>query len=293
MINFHKYGFLDVRKLNSYINEDTYWLHYYNPVWLFLWSDMYKPEIAFTNDFIFIRFYLDEIGYCYFPPINPKKNVYQGIKLMEQDAKERDIDFNLAPVTLEEFYRLKEYNIELFDNKSLGSYIYNISDLAFFEGDKYKKINKNIKIFIKSNPNVSFKKIVKEDINSILEFITKYTYNDNSIYYFKRLNMIKTALEHFYEFDLKGYILYEEKDELIEVIGFCFGSVFQNQVDLHEIMAKDLDSYYVLLSTFSKSCLQYAKYINFENDLGIKSLKEEKERLYPIRIENYFATFNI
>ena len=55
MINFHKLGYLDIRKLKAFTDTKNFWLHTYNPNWLFLWSDLYKPEIAFTNEFIFIR----------------------------------------------------------------------------------------------------------------------------------------------------------------------------------------------------------------------------------------------
>ena len=97
MINFHKFGFLDAKKLRDYLLDENYWLCRYNPIWLFVWSDLYKPEIAFTNDFCYIRYLMPEIGMCYYPPIG-HGNIKEGIEELKQDAYDNGLDFNLGPV---------------------------------------------------------------------------------------------------------------------------------------------------------------------------------------------------
>ena len=102
MINFHKLGFLDVRKLNSLIENNNYWYHRYNPTWLFIWQDLYKPEIAFTNEFCFIRYLMPDIGICYYAPIGNDLN--KGINIIKEDAKENGFDFYLGPVSEKNAY---------------------------------------------------------------------------------------------------------------------------------------------------------------------------------------------
>ena len=87
MINFHKYSFLDCKKLKRYIENDDYWICQYNPIWIFVWSDYYKPEICFRHDFVFIRFMMPDVGMCYYPPLG-KGDLKQAIEDMEEDAKE-------------------------------------------------------------------------------------------------------------------------------------------------------------------------------------------------------------
>ena len=69
MINFHKFSFLDVKKLMQVFDEKNYFSTFYDPLWMFVWSDYYKFQIAYQNDFVFIKFMMPKIGMCYYPPL--------------------------------------------------------------------------------------------------------------------------------------------------------------------------------------------------------------------------------
>ena len=97
MINFHKYAFLDCKKLKRYLEDDEYWMCQYNPIWLFVWSDYYKPEISFKQDFCFIRFMMPDVGMCYYPPIG-KGDLKKAYLEIQEDAKENGFDFIIGPV---------------------------------------------------------------------------------------------------------------------------------------------------------------------------------------------------
>ena len=99
MINFHKMGFLDVKKLNRFTANKNFWLVDYNSVYMFIWSDYYKTEVAYDNEFAYIRVLVPEIGICYYPPIGDGNMKYDFIRI-EEDVKENGFDLMFIVVDM-------------------------------------------------------------------------------------------------------------------------------------------------------------------------------------------------
>lgn len=293
MINFHKMGFLDVRKLKSLTDGNNYWHHRYNPIWLFLWKDLYKPEIAFTNEFCFIRYLMPDIGICYYAPIG--NDILKGIETIKQDAKENGFDFYLGPVSEKNSFQYQGVGIKLIENEQFDSYIYQAKDLAFLNGSKFKKNRFDMEEFVRTHKTSFFKKISKEEFPQILEFVEKWNcQNENKSYnqdFFSKLNMLKVSMEHMYELDLIALMLRDEE----QIYGICIASVMDNEVCLHLIMAlNDVKGCYdMLLTNFAKNAQGFAKYINFEEDFGIKELRKLKEGYNPVRLEKFYGNFSL
>ena len=293
MINFHNYGFLDCKKLKTRLEDSNTFLSYYNPIWLFLWSDLYKPEICFGNEFIFIRITIPNLGKCYFPPIPASGgDLAMTIVEMELEASSLGINFYLGPVLDENKRRYKNLGISLYPNKRLSNYIYNSTDLTFMN-NRYKKIRRPSEIFKKRHKNLYNKLMKKEDFTSILEFISVYREQHNidntNVSFYPKLNLIKKCFEHLYELDLIGMILMTEE----KIYGFIIGSLMDNCVYIHVKMAlKDFGANEELISSFAKYAQAKAKYIAID---CTDNPDEEKmyEGLFPIRIENFNGSFNI
>ena len=295
MINFHKYGFLDVRKLQSFVHGKNLWHHRYNPVWLFIWSDLYKPEIAFTNEYIFIRYYMPDLGMCYYHPFSEKADMLKGIEMLKEDAKENGFDFYIAPIGEAYQFKFDDMRIKYFINEQFNSYIYNAMDIALLSNIKYKKKRNLYETFERNNKTAYFKNVVKEDFPMILEFINDYNAlnQENGLdqTFYSKLNMINKTMEHLYELDI--YAIELVSDE--KVIGLAFGSMMDNEICLHLCIARNdyKGAIDFLFSSFAKTVQAAVKYINFEEDSGIKDIKKIKEGYNPSRIEKFFGTFNI
>ncbi|MBQ3253740.1 MAG: DUF2156 domain-containing protein [Acholeplasmatales bacterium] len=294
MINFHKFGFLDAKKLRDYLLDENYWLCRYNPIWLFVWSDLYKPEIAFTNDFCYIRYLMPEIGMCYYPPIG-HGNIKEGIEELKQDAYDNGLDFNLGPVEEGMVHKIEQLKIKLLKNENYSSYIYLAEDIAFVKKTNNKEVIKLCKEFESKHKSAYIKKIKKEDFPEILEFINNWNLlsikdiKDTSFY--SKLNMIKKCIDHLYELDLLGIILRDEE----KVYGVAIGSFIGNMSCLHVNLALPdvLGAQEELVSCFAKTASTVTRFINLEEDLGVKEVKAAKERYKPFKKESFYANFSL
>ena len=292
MINFHKYGFLDCKRLISQIKDKGYWLKDFNPIWLFVWSDLYKPLIAFTNDFIYIRIYDRQEGILYYPPIGSgdmKLALYE----MKNDAKEVGADLKICAIDSLHKETLLGYRINSSLNLKKTNYIFSANNLLFDNKKKYKYEMKLIKEFYKEYPNTYSRIIKKDDFPKLLEFINNWNSNGGidlaNVSFFQRLDMIKKSMEHLYELDLVGLLLLDEE----KIYGFSLASIISNTAYIHAFMTlSDIEgSAEALMAAFSRLLLTRVRYINFDCDNGIKEVREGFLKLKPLKLEEYNQTF--
>lgn len=295
MINFHKYGFLDVKKLKKYIENNHYWICRYNPYWLFVNAHKYRPEIAYDNDYCYIRFNMPKIGLCYYPPLAlDNMNIHKGLRNILDDAGELEIPLNFAPVNEETAKILTELNFEMLLNDSFPSYIYSSIDLAYMKNNK--KALKEAKIFEamhKSN-EVCYRKIKKEDFPNILEFVEDWRQSQktfDNVEFIEKLNVIKQLIDHLYEFEFKSVILYDEN----QIYGVSIASIIDNMayVHLHIALENVEGAYEVLTMSMAKELAINARYINFEEDFKKKDIKKRFDDLNPLSKECFYATFRL
>ncbi len=293
MINFHKYGFLDVKKLRKYIENNHYWICRFNPYWLFVNAHKYRPEIAYDNDFCYIRFNMPDLGICYYPPLGDG-NLIKGLRNIADDCGEKDIPINFAPVPEDLVKQFEELNFEMLLNDTFPSYIYSTEDLAYMKSQK--KSLKRIKTF-ESNHRTNelcYRKIKKEDFPNILEFVenwrTSQTTFDN-IEFIEKLNVIKQLIDHLYEFEFKSVLLYDENG----IYGLSIASVIDNMayIHLHIALESEIGAYEMLTMCMAKELSLSARYINFEEDFKKEEVKKQLEEFKPLKKECFYATFRL
>ena len=294
MINFHKLGYLDLRKLKSFTDSKKFWLHNYNPNWLFLWSDLYKPEISFSNEYTFIRFLMPDIGMCYYPPFG-NGDFAKGVEILRTDAEENGYDFHIAPISEEYKFEFMKLGIKIYENEQFSSYLYQAIDLSIYTTSKLKKKKQAQEDFRRTYKNGFVKMINKDEFPQILEFMNEWNVvmqSDNiNNSFFAQLNMIKIAMEHLYELDILGYEISDGE----KIIGIIFGTLMNNEACVHTLitMPNIKGAEEELLSSFARSVQAAVKYINLEDDKGSKDLKKKYESYLPNRKEKYYATFSL
>ena len=293
MINFHKYGFLDVKKLRKYIENKHYWIARYNPYWLFVNAHKYRPEIAYDNDFCYIRYNMPNVGICYYPPLGDG-NIIKGFRNIADDCGEKEIELNFGPTTEEVAKKLNELNFEMKLNDNFKSYIYSTEDLAFMKN--LKKPLKNIKLFelMHKEKELCYRKIKKEDFPNILEFVENWrTTQDifDNVEFIEKLNVIKQLIDHLYEFEFKSIILYDEE----KIYGVSIASLIDNMafIHLHIALEKEIGAYEELTMCMAKELALHARYINFEEDFNKEKIKNRFEELKPLAEEGFYATFRL
>lgn len=290
MINFHKYGFLDVKKLLRIILNENIWHSRYNPIWLFIWSDLYKPEIAYDNEFCFIRFLMPDVGMCYYPPLG--ENLKKGFKMIERDAALNGFDLYIAPIYEDLKYKMKEIKYDLLECEQFNNYIFSIDNLAYnITSKSYKQSTLK---FEKEHKNTFYRIIKKEDFPNILEFIENWHLSSNNkrdFSFFSKLNSIKKLMEHLYEFDLFGIMLCDEE----KIYGIAIGSTYNNVAFLHLNLTLDdvLGAKEELLMCFCKCLAPKAKFINLEESINNVNKIKELDEIKPFSVEKFYANFRI
>ena len=104
--------------------------------------------------------------------------------------------------------------------------------------------------------------------------------------FYKHLNILKKLMDHLYEFDLYGIMLVEDG----KVIGVAIGSIYDNIAQIH-FTVSILNSYEMLLSSFSKYVLTRARFISLEEDLNDENIKNKLLEFHPCKIEKHYSTY--
>lgn len=292
MINFHKYGFLDVNKLRRYLDDKHIWLSRFNPVWMFIWKDYYKFEISYDNEFAYIRFLMPDIGLCYYPPLAlANAKIEDGVKRIMADAKELGIDFNMAPLNKDLSLKLEITNLRFKENEKFKSYIYQTEDLCYYS--KNKQAKKALKKFDKMHKDAYYRAIKKEDFPQILEFIENWHLNQkeiDDILYYAKLKSIKELFDHLYEFDLMAIELLDENG----IYGIVISSIYDNLAYVHLFIGVDeIGVNEKLMSILAHETLRFARYINLEEDMDSKVLEERYNYFKPFLLEKFYSTFRL
>lgn len=289
MINFHKYNFLDCKKLKTYLNEKNINMYEYNPVWLYTEASQYKPEICFSNEYIFIRYVIPNIGRVYYPPIKTKGgNLAMTLLDMESDANEREIEFYLGPVISDELNLYKELSYKLIENDNLSTYIFNMSELANLNQNKYFK--SDIKLFNKNHKDLFLKRVKKENFTEIIEFISTIRDKQDELEFYPKINALKECMDHLYELDLIGVLLMDEQG----VYGFAIGSIMDNCFYYHLMFSTDeVGAFPSLLQALAKYAQSVCRFAALPKHNGKKDVIELYNKLKPTRIEKYNGNFNV
>ena len=293
MINFHKYGYLDIKKLAQFFDNKSIKLMSFNPIWLYLWSDIYHPEIAFKGNSCYIRINVENVGLSYFPPLGDEVSMYDAILEIQENAKEDGIDFNMGPVDESYYFKVLNQKINLVECKKLESYTYLCDDIAFMKPSKVKKAKKRYDKFNKLYKNTYLKNIGKEDFTVLLEFINNWNMTSSNLSdkeYYSMLNVLKASIEHLYELNLIGNILMDDE----KIYGYVIGSIFGNTAYIYQVVCDDIEGLKeTLISSFAKTCGIAARYLELDSN-GYDSLDlKTKIDLNPFAIEKFYSTYNI
>ena len=290
MINFHKFNFLDCKKLKTFLDEKNLYLYEYNPYWIFTNASFYKPEICFGNEYVFIRYNLPGTGKVYYPPIkNQGGNLEMTLLEMAEDANELEIPFYLGPIPEGDRRLYESLSYSVLKNDNLSTYIFNMSELSNLALNKNYK--NDIKTFNKMHKDVFLKKVKKEDFTQIIEFISTIRDKQDELEFYPKINELKECMDHLYELDLIGVLLLDEK----QTYGFAVGSLMDNCFYYHLMFydSEVVGALPMLISALAKYAQAFSRFAAMPAHKGKKELIDLYESLKPLRIENYNGNFNV
>lgn len=262
--------------------------------WRFLYDSMYTV----VDDFLHIRFFVEDNGRKHFAYMFPVGNgdLKHAIKLLEKDAEEMGFPLlflGVTPDTKELLDTLYPGNFTYINDRDYYDYIYLREDLCTLKGKKYQAKRNHINKFKNQYPSYSYRPITSDIIPQCMELERvwcKANINDKEAddLSHEQQSML-FAMNHFEALELLGgAIVVDER-----IIAFTYGSpvnrfTFGTHVEKADIRYEGIFS--IINQEFASHIPEQYRYINREEDLGIPGLRQSKLSYHPaILLEKYAA----
>lgn len=256
------------------------------------WQFFYHSEYAIQNDFLFVRFLIEEERRSYMFPVG-KGNLQRAIELLELDAADHRLCISgVTPEAKEQLESLYPSGFRFISERDYFDYIYSREDLQFLKGKKYQAKRNHINKF-KNRYDYTYTPITREMIPLCLELEYKWyqankTGADIDNLRHENQSML-FALNHFEALNLIGGAITVNN----EIIAFTYGSPINEKTFGVHVEKADIqyEGIFTLINQeFVSQLPEQYLYINREEDLGIPGLRQAKLSYHPaILLEKYVA----
>ena len=294
MLEFKPISLDDREKIENYFNflEEPFCDFTFGN--LFFWSVVENTNIAFLNDFLFMRFSDDENFYYTFPIGNGEiKNAFN---LILEDAKLNNKKIKFVCLNKNQSKILKEIfdeKIKINKNRDSFDYIYSLEKLSSLSGRKYHSKKNHFNSF-KNKYNFKFELINEENISQCISFAREgYSENEEISTLVREQKALECAFENYFKLNLIGAIVKVEN----KIIAFCIGEEMCNKnIFCTHFEKADYNfqgAYTAINKLFSEFLFKDFKLVNREDDAGVEGLRKAKLSYHPeILLEKYYAEFD-
>ncbi len=272
------------------ITSYTYPSHYRNCDFSFAnmcsWYFLYESEFAIVDDFLVIRFLIDDkTRRAYMMPVG-NGDLKQIISRLEEDALTQGhplLMLGITPDAKVELENVMPGEFHYIPERNYFDYIYLREDLVNLTGKKYQPKRNHINKF-KKQYRYAYMPITPELVPECLElertwYKANRTDEDREELSFERRS-ITYALNHFNELGLTGGAICQDH----QIIAFSFGMpINKDTFGVHiEKADTNFEGIYALINQeFTAHLPEQYTYINREEDLGIPGLRQAKLSYHP------------
>lgn len=293
MLEFKPISLDDREKIENYFNflEEPFCDFTFGN--LFFWSVVENTNIAFFNDFLFIRFSDGENFYYTFPIGNGEiKNAFN---LILEDTKLNNKKIKFVCLNKNQTKILKEIfgeKIKTNKNRDGFDYIYSLEKLSSLSGRKYHSKKNHFNSF-KNKYNFIFEKINENNIGDCISFAREwYGENEATPTLLREQKALEYAFQNYFKLNLIGAIIKVEN----KIIAFCIGEEMYNEnIFCTHFEKADYNfqgAYTAINKLFSEFLFNNFKLVNREDDAGVEGLRKAKLSYHPeILLEKYYAEF--
>ena len=260
---------------------------------LFFWSVVENTNIAFLNDFLFIRFSDCENFYYTFPLGNGE--IKNAINLILEDAKSNGKKIKFVCLNKNQAKILKEIlgeKIKINENRDSFDYVYSLEKLSALSGRKYHSKKNHFNSF-KNKYDFKFELINEENISQCISFAREwYSENEATSTLVREQKALECAFKNYFKLNLIGAIIKAEN----KIIAFCIGEEMYNKnIFCTHFEKADYNfqgAYTAINKLFSEFLFKDFKLVNREDDAGVEGLRKAKLSYHPeIILEKYYAEF--
>lgn len=295
MLSFKKIEITDKEKIEQYTKQKNYFMCEHCFADLFIWRNHYNTQFCIQDGFLFIKMQsVPDNTHMYLAPIG-SGDLKAAIELIENDAKEKNIDFIMISVpeelkeTIEEFFPDKFTFNEERDN---ADYIYLAEDLISLKGKKLHAKRNYINRFKNTYDGLwEYENLTCENAREMFNYQLKWCElnecNEQDSFLGETC-AIAQALNNFKELELRGGLLRLNN----EIIAFTLGSKSHDDMFVVHIEKADYTipgAYQMINQQFVQQNCNDVMYVDREEDLGIEGLRKAKLSYYPHKLGVNFS----
>ena len=291
MLSFKKISIEDKEAITSY----TYTGLYHNCDYAFAnmcsWHFLYDSEFAISDDFLFIRFYIEDKGHkrlAYMFPVG-NGDLKRAIDILGKDVEETGYPLLILGITTESKEKMEllfPAHFTYMKERDYFDYIYLREDLTTLKGRKFQSKRNHINKF-KSCYEYTYLPITPDIVSQCMALETIWrkanqNENDENDLSYEHQSMI-FAMKHFDRLGLTGGAIVVDG----KIIAFTYGSPINNNtfgvhVEKADICYEGIFS--VINQEFASRIPQQYTYINREEDLGLSGLRKSKLSYNPVML---------
>ncbi len=252
-----------------------------------MWEDVINPEFTITSGCLVSKeYYEGRISFALPLPIADDANIGQAIIDIATYARHNFIPLCIQYVpkdmisAITDIYPLVDVSLD----NSISDYIYSADAFKSFAGKKYAGQRNHVRKFKKNYPEAEFRLLEKDDLPLIKAFFEKFKSefeNDSDGAFDELLRAERMALTTGNGDSLSGGIIY-----MGELISFCLtelcGDVAINHI---EKAFSSYDGVYPATAQgFAEILPPEIKYLNREDDAGVRGLRTSKLQYHPTEL---------
>ena len=258
---------------------------------LYMWSRVYKSQIARFEDFVVARSEGRRMHYLYPAGMGDVSRVLDAIMADAEKAGKAPVLFSLNEEAKEQMERQFPDVFTFSKPAGEADYIYLASDLAELPGKKFQKKRNHCSRFERSYPSWQFQEITAESMAAVSKFNNRWcnlydNRDDKGIA--TEHEAIELAFRHYEELNLKGgYITIDG-----EIVAFSFGSPMGNEMFVTHVEKALYDisgAYNIINREMAKHFCKDIRYINRENDVDEEGLRKAKLSYNPVLLEEKYV----
>ncbi len=249
---------------------------------IFCWSVGENTRIAEKNGFLFLRSRFNGVKSYAFPW--GKGDIKTALKIIEEDAKERNAEFSFYCLNEEQAEILKGIygeKIRLEEQRDFFDYVYLRENLATLKGRKYHSKKNHVNSFCKKF-NYSYEVLNEDNLKEGLEFSRLWHKGgERNPKLDEEMLVIETAFKNFNELHLSGAILRVDGNIVAYALGEAMPDGKTYCTHFEKASPDYLTAYAVINKLFAEKSLGDFEYINREDDAGVENLRKAKNSYHP------------
>ena len=293
-MEFKKLDIEDREIFQKYIGKYEFGTYEYSFLTLYIWRKMLNVEIGIVDDALIVKKYEKQKGSYFMQPIGYKKENLRGIVYKLNEIRRKDDSFKslFRDAELPFLYELMDiYNdkVCLCEDINNFDYIYNSEDLASLGGKKFHKKKNHYNQFV-GNYKYEVKDLCEEEVvGDCIDFSQAWyderQEDDEQLEY--ELESIRGILPNCKILGLEGLAVYVDG----KIVGFTVGEKVNNNMAIVHVEKGDFKYsgvYAFINKTFAERYLSDVKFINRQEDLGVKGLRKAKRSYNPVKLEKKF-----